>query len=172
MNTPTLPAADRKVEQEMVILTEIGQILSSTLNLRDAFLKSMQVLIDKMDMLRGALVLLDETSGRLHTEAAVGLRPDEIERGVYALGEGITGSVVVTGRPRVISDIRAEPDFLNRTAIRNLEPLAPQISFFCIPVKVEGRAVGALSCDKAFVSDEQVHHDTAFLGIVATFLAQ
>ena len=172
MDTPVLTAAARKIDQEMAILTEIGQILSATLNLREAFSEAMQVLIDKMDILRGALVLLDETNGRLHTEAAVGLRPEEMERGVYALGEGITGSVVVTGRPRVIPDIRTEPDFLNRTAVRNLEPLAPQISFFCIPVKIEGRAVGALSCDKAFVSDEQVHHDTGFLGIVATFLAQ
>jgi hypothetical protein len=44
--------------------------------------------------------LLDESTGRLRTEAAVGMTPDEIERGKYALGEGITGNVVATGRPR------------------------------------------------------------------------
>ena len=99
----------------MSILTEIGQILSSTLELREAFGKMMQIISDKLDMHRGALVLLDESTGRLRTEAAVGLTPDEIERGKYALGEGITGNVVATGRPRIIADLRNEPDFLNRT---------------------------------------------------------
>ena len=58
----------------------------------------MQIISDKLDMRRGSLVLLDESTGRLRTEAAVGLTPEEIERGKYALGEGITGNVVATGR--------------------------------------------------------------------------
>ncbi len=75
----------------------------------------MQIISDKLNMHRGALVLLDESTGRLRTEAAVGLTPEEIERGKYALGEGVTGNVVATGRARIIPDLRAEPDFLNRT---------------------------------------------------------
>ena len=58
----------------------------------------MQIISEKLDMRRGSLVLLDESTGRLRTEAAVGLTPEEIERGKYALGEGITGNVVATGR--------------------------------------------------------------------------
>ena len=59
---------------------EIGQLLSSTLELREAFQKIMQIISDKLSMHRGALVLLDESTGRLRTEAAVGLTPEEIER--------------------------------------------------------------------------------------------
>jgi Nif-specific regulatory protein len=58
----------------------------------------MQIISDKLNMRRGALMFLDESTGRLRTEAAVGMTPDEIERGKYALGEGITGNVVATGR--------------------------------------------------------------------------
>src|SRR5215212_4304146 len=113
------PANISRADQELAILTEIGALLSSTLELRDAFQKMMQIISDKLDMRRGALVLLDESSGRLRTEAAVGMTPDEIERGKYALGEGITGNVVATGRPRVVADLRSEPDFLNRTGRLN-----------------------------------------------------
>src|SRR3954471_22315128 len=112
---PTDRAALLRADQELSILTEIGRILSSTLELREAFGQIMQLISDKMDMHRGALVLLDESTGRLRTEAAVGLTPEEMERGKYALGEGITGNVVATGRARVIADLRNEPDFLNRT---------------------------------------------------------
>ena len=97
--TPPNPRAPRiGADQELAILTEIGRILSATLDLRESFQKMMQIISEKLDMRRGALVLLDESTGRLRTEAAVGLTPEEIERGKYALGEGITGNVVATGR--------------------------------------------------------------------------
>jgi Nif-specific regulatory protein len=164
-------AASRRSDQELAILHEIGYILSSTLELREAFGKMMQLISDRLDMHRGALVLLDESTGRLRTEAATGLTPEEIERGKYALGEGITGNVVATGRPRIISDLRQEPDFLNRTGRLSAE-VAGQISFLCIPIKNEGRTIGALSVDKPFVSDEQLQGDHQFLDIIAALLAQ
>src|SRR5258706_12504245 len=112
---PNMTALAPRADRELSALTEIGHILASTLELREAFQRMMQLISDKLDMRRGTLVLLDESSGRLRTEAAVGLTPEEIERGKYALGEGITGMVVATGRARIIPDLRSDPDFLNRT---------------------------------------------------------
>src|SRR5687768_4162124 len=113
--SPTSAARSSNADQELAILTEVGAIESSTLELREAIGKVMQIISDKLDMHSGTLVLLDESTGRLRTEAAIGLTDEEISRGKYALGEGITGNVVATGRPRVIPDLRNEPDFLNRT---------------------------------------------------------
>src|SRR2546423_1658495 len=170
--TPTSQALAPTREQELHILTEIGQILSSTLELREAFAKTMQIISDKLDMHRGALVMLDESTGRLRTEAAIGMTQEEIERGRYALGEGVTGNVVATGRPRIIPDMRSEPDFLNRTG--RLTPGAAQgpVSFLCVPVKIHGRTAGALSVDKPFVSNEQLTNDQRFLDIITAFLGQ
>ena len=169
---PISSAVAATAEQELSILTEIGQILSSTLELRDTFGKMMQIISDKLNMRRGTLVLLDEGSGRLRTEAAVGLTPDEMDRGKYALGEGITGSVVATGRSRMVGDIRKEPDFLNRTGRFNPAATEGQISFICVPIKLEGRTVGALSVDKPFQSEEQIQSDHRFLEIITAFLSQ
>jgi Nif-specific regulatory protein len=170
-STLNLPAHESRADQELTVLQEIGQILSSTLELREVFGKMMQIISDKLDMRRGQLVLLDDSSGRLRTEAALGMTADEIERGKYALGEGITGNVVATGRPRIIPDLRNEPDFLNRTGRLSRDDGAP-ISFICMPIKVEGRTAGALSIDKPFVSEEQLRSDLQFLEILAAFLAQ
>src|SRR5947208_15628115 len=114
LTTPIIQAHGPSAEQELSILTELGQILSSTLELRDTFGRMMQIISDKLNMRRGTLVLLDESTGRLRTEAAVGLTTDEMERGKYALGEGITGNVVATGRPRIVADVRKEPDSRHR----------------------------------------------------------
>jgi Nif-specific regulatory protein len=168
---PKSDAAYERDDQELAILTEIGQILSSTLELREAFGKMMQIISDKLSMRRGALVLLDESTGRLRTEAAVGLTSEEIERGKYAVGEGITGNVVATGRPRIVRDLRAEPDFLNRTG--RLPGSADQpVSFICVPIKIENRTAGALSVDLPLSDDDQLKSDQAFLDIIAAFLAQ
>src|SRR5688572_33437630 len=114
-SSPSTQAPPPFADQELAILTEIGQILSSTLQLRDAFSKVMQIISDKLHMHRGALVLLHESTGRLPTEAAVGLTADDLERGKYAVGEGVTGDVRASGRARRIADVCNEPDFLNRT---------------------------------------------------------
>jgi Nif-specific regulatory protein len=151
---------------------EIGRILSSTLDLRESFQKMMQIISEKLDMRRGSLVLLDESTGRLRTEAAVGLTPEEIERGKYALGEGITGNVVATGRARIIPDVRAEPDFLNRTGRLTAKTANQAISFLCVPIRIDNRTAGALSVDKPFDSDQALREAQSFLEIVAAFLAQ
>ncbi len=172
-NSPIERALPQRAEQELAILNEIGHILSSTLELRDAFGKMMQIISDKLVMRRGTLVLLDESTGRLRTEAAIGLTSEEIDRNRFAVGEGITGNVVATGRARIIPDLRSEPDFLNRTGRLAAAGVGEQqISYLCIPIKIESRTAGALSVDKPYVSDEQLRSDHEFLDIISAFLAQ
>src|SRR5947207_12160316 len=170
--SPAVQAVHPVAEQELAILTEIGLILSATLELREAFPKIMQIISDKLNMRRGTLILLDESTGRLRTEAALGLSPDDIDRNRFALGEGVTGNVVATGRARIIADVRSDPDFLNRTRRLASEPLDSRVSFLCVPIKIEGRTAGALAVDKPFSSDEQLRADHIFLDIISAFLAQ
>jgi Nif-specific regulatory protein len=175
MGTSTVPAdsAVAQAENERQVLNEIARILSSTLELRDGFTRIMQLISERLGMHRGTLVLLDDSTGRLRTEVAYGLSPDDIERNRFALGEGITGNVVATGRARVIPDVRHDPDFLNRTnRLRSYDDHSAAVSFLCIPVKIDGRNVGALAVDKLYTSDEQLHSDQTFLNIIAAFLAQ
>jgi Nif-specific regulatory protein len=169
---PTPQATPSHADQELAILTEIGHLLSSTLELRETFGKVMQIISDKLNMHRGTLVLLDESTGQLRTEAAIGLGAEEIERARYAVGEGVTGGVVATGRARVIRDLRHEPDFLNRTGRLAYAKMDIPISYICVPIKIESRTAGALAIDKPYESDEQLRGDHTFLDIVAAFLAQ
>lgn len=170
--SPNSQASIPDLDPGLSILTGIGQILSSTLELRDGFQKVMQLLADKLGMRHGTLTLLDESTGRLRTEVAHGLTHDEIERGRYALGEGITGNVVATGRARILPDLRQDPDFLNRTGRFTLPSESAQVSFMCVPIKIESRTAGALSVDKDYTSDAQLRSDKAMLEIIAAFLGQ
>lgn len=169
---PANNAFDSVERLEISVLTDIAQILTSTFELRDIFARVMTLISERLSMHRGALSILDESTGRLRTEAASGFTDDEMHRGTYALGEGITGNVVATGQSRVIADLSTEPDFLNRTGRRDLASSGGQISFLCVPIRIEGRTAGALSVDKPFISAEQLRQDQVFLEIVSAFLAQ
>lgn len=169
-------ASMRNLEAEdsagLSILTAIGECFSAQHELRDVFQKVMNIISDRRNMRRGTLILLDESTGQLRTEAAIGLSPDDIQKNRFALGEGITGSVVATGRARVVADIRREPDFLNRTRRLANEPSDQPVSFICVPIRIDGRVAGALAVDQPLASEAQLKADQAFLEIIAAFLAQ
>lgn len=154
------------------LLTAIGQILSSTLELSQAFPRVMQLISEQRHMRRGTLVLFDEASGELRTEAAIGLSPADMERNRFVLGEGVTGSVVASGQARVIADVRRDPNFLHRTGRFANEPADQPMSFICVPIRIDDRVAGALAVDRPIAPEPQLHADRAFLEIVAAFLAQ
>jgi Nif-specific regulatory protein len=166
-------SAASDAERELSVLTDIAHTLSSTLDLKQAFGKIMQTISDRLDMHRGTLVLLDDSTGRLKTEIAHGLSAEDVERNKFALGEGVTGNVVATGRPRVIADLSREPDFLNKTGrLARSNNASVPTSFICVPIKIESRTIGALACDKPYSNDAQLAEDQTFLEIIAAFLAQ
>ncbi|EQD41950.1 transcriptional regulator, NifA subfamily, Fis Family, partial [mine drainage metagenome] len=155
-----------RAELELTILTEIGRVLSSGLDLHAVFDQTMRVLADRLGMERGSMVLLDSTTGKLRIEAALGLTVNEIQRGRYDIGEGITGQVVATGKPRVVEDISKEIQFLNRTGARIAVP-GRVTSFICVPILMESKACGALSVDKQFVDVDTLANDQRLLEIIA-----
>jgi Nif-specific regulatory protein len=170
-----------RAELELSLLNEISRALGSTLDLHAVFEQTMRVLAQKLGMERGSLVLLDEPTGKIRIETAMGLTPEEIHRGTYALGEGITGTVVATGQSIVVPDLAADDRFLNRTGARSITGGggggggaggAVQTSFICVPIRTEGRTVGAISVDKQYKDDDTLRSDQRLLEIIASFIAQ
>jgi len=169
-----------RAEQELDILERISQILSDGLHLDQIFQRAMTLLSDRLDIRRAALLLWDNASDQLRITAAIGLTPSEIKRGRYALGEGVTGQVIATGKPQVIPDIDQHPEFLNRTGSRSQHPdqatsnpnlLSPS-SFVCVPIKNADRYVGAISVVKPFVDDTSLAADARLLTIIAGSIGQ
>ena len=153
---------------DLNILNAISRKIGSTLELADIFDTTMAILAERLGTKRGTLVLVEGSEMRI--VAAHGLTPDEISRGRYALGEGITGRVVDSGMPIVVADIRSDPLFLNRTGARHSE--AGPISFVCVPLKYGNTTIGALSVDKDYADAETLHSDKNLLMIVGSSIAQ
>lgn len=179
-------------EQELDILEQISQILGNGLELTQVFRRVMLVLNERLGVERAALVLRDEASLQLRTLAAVGLSTEEMARGRYAQGEGVTGQVIATGRPQIIRDVSQHPEFLNRTGARSLRSIAPgegeaaegnprvparprssqPTSFICVPIKIGEDYVGVISVDKPYVNEVSLTADARLLTIIAGSIAQ
>ena len=161
----------RKI-QELTALYEISHAMASALDFKSASNEILEVLSHQLDMNRGTITILDKETGQLSIEAAHGLTKEEIARGKYKIGEGITGKVVEKGEPMIIPDIGKEPLFLNRTRARG-DVKRQNISFVCIPIKMKGETLGVLSVDRLFKdADISFEEDVRLLTIVGSLIGQ
>lgn len=94
---------------------------------------------------RASILVLNESSNELILKAASGLATDPANVGPIRVGEGVSGQVIDTGKPLIVTDLRRE----GRT------PAAPERryktnSFISYPIIIGGRKVGVLNVtDKA-----------------------
>lgn len=157
---------------ELKALHEIAKAITSSLDLETVMRKAMEVLHVTMGMERGTLTLLDTSTNELLIEVAHGLEKQQIEKGRYQIGEGVTGKVVAAGEPMVIRNLDQEPLFLNRTGARK-DIDRSNIAFVCVPILLDKKVIGALSVDRLFVDKTiSFEEDVRFLTIIASMLAQ
>ncbi|MBI5745553.1 MAG: nif-specific transcriptional activator NifA [Nitrospirae bacterium] len=163
--------SDHKI-LELTALYEISRTFASSLNLKVTTNKIMEIFARVLGMRRGTLTLLDPENGELVIEIAHGLSEEEIARGRYKIGEGITGKVMESGEPIIVPDIGKEPLFLNKTKARG--NIAEQnISFICVPVKIHGEVIGVLSVDRLFKDGTRsFEEDVRILTVVASLIGQ
>lgn len=155
---------------ELRLLFEVSQILEGASELSDNLDTVLEVVARYTGMMRGVISLLDERRGEIAIEVAYGISPEAKSRGRYKMGEGITGMVIQSGKPMIIPNISKEPLFLNRTGSRNLQK--EEIAFICVPIKIEGRVIGALSADRLFGVSVALEEDMRVLSILASLVAR
>ncbi|MGB9871463.1 MAG: GAF domain-containing protein [Anaerolineae bacterium] len=120
-------------------LNEVGHLLASTLDLNSLLDLTIRKAVDLLQAEAGSLLLVDEESGDLVFQVAVGA-PDLAGTRLTA-GAGIAGQVVRENRPIRVDDVRqdkhwyADVDRRSRFVTRSL---------LCAPLTAHGTVIGAL----------------------------
>jgi len=154
--------------QRLSTLLDVSQALAS-LDLKASLHRVLEILAAQYGAVRGLVSLVDADDD-LRVEAADGV--GESSRAVrYRLGEGITGRVVQSGKPIVVPRVSREPMFLHRAA-RRPELARQELSFVCVPIVLNRRAVGALAIDLKFDPERTFNRSVKFLRVVASMIAQ
>ena len=88
---------------EMSVLHKISRAVAQRKSVQELISETIAILYDEMGLLRGTVTLRD--GDYLFIEASHGMDAESIRRGVYKIGEGVTGLVAAEGKSLVIEDI-------------------------------------------------------------------
>jgi Nif-specific regulatory protein len=163
--------AHAREARRLSTLLEVSQALTGTLNLKSSLHRVLEILARHHGAVRGCVSLL-HADGDLRVEASDGMpaaSPASSERGIT--GDGIIGRVVESAKPVVVPRVSREPSFQHRAARRPDLP-HQELSFVCVPIVLNRRALGALAIDLRFKGDRNFDRSTKFFGVVASMIAQ
>src|SRR3989339_309519 len=160
-----------KLTAEMQLLSDISKVFSESLDLELTLRSILKSLDTYLKLQRGTITLLDQQTETINVEIAHGLSTESAKKASYKIGEGVTGAVVQTGTEIVVPDISKDPRFLHKTGSR-IQPKGKKLAFFCVPIKLEGSTISALSVDKEAARDEDFEANVSLLNIIATLVAQ
>ncbi len=155
---------------ELRALHEIARVLAASGDLKEQLQQTLGILSTWLGMERGMVSILDLQTGEAWLDVARGVDVGTGEIS-YQPGEGITGKVAQTGRPMAIANLGKETLFLDRTGARKSLNRA-ELSFLCVPIFYQGKAVGVLSADKLAQQVESLEKEVQILSAVAELLGK
>jgi signal transduction histidine kinase/DNA-binding response OmpR family regulator len=127
----------------LIPLFEMSNAFITTMDLGELLNQVVHVVKRETKTDRVSLMLLDEATGELTIEAAVGLPQEAMATTRTRLGEGIAGSVAKRGEPLLLDD-KAPLDPRIREAMKS----DVITSALCVPLKIKDRVIGVLNLGK------------------------
>jgi GAF domain-containing protein len=124
--------------EQLAALFEVGQALSSTLDLNEVLNLIARSSAELTQAQASVLRLVDFDRNELVVHAACGLPVVVGEIPALKLGGGIAGHAVATGQSVMVEDLAKEPRFVGIVG-RNFQTL------LCVPIISKGRSIGALT---------------------------
>jgi Nif-specific regulatory protein len=157
--------------KEVELLSDISKSLAESLDLEETLTSMLKSFDTHLKLRRGMITLLDPDTETINVRLAHGLSKKSQSMASYKVGEGIIGRVVQDGKEIIVPDISKDPRFLHKTKSRRQEK-GKQIAFFCVPIKLEGKTIGALSVDKQSDPKNDFEANVRLLNVIATMVAQ
>ena len=162
-------ACREKHSRDLSLLLKISSSITPGEDLKEVLSVLMETLGTNMGIDRGMVTILNRKTSEIKISASYGMSEKEESRGIYQLGEGITGTVVESGKAIVIDNIEEDSRFLNRTGrVRENR----DITFLCVPVKTSNEVIGTLSVDKSYVDKKDQVDDLNILTIISTMISR
>jgi signal transduction histidine kinase/uncharacterized protein YigA (DUF484 family) len=127
--------------KELQSLNEIGQAITSTLDLQ----KTLTLITDQttglMNVAAASVVLRDDEAGEVWFAAASGEGSEAVIGLHMALGQGLAGWVAEKGEPVIVPDVYADQRFF--PDMDKSSGFTTQ-SIICVPLQTKGHTIGAI----------------------------
>ena len=157
---------ERRVE-ELAVLNELSTSLSSTLDLDRVLTLIMERINAVLKVQAGSLLLIDDKTGELVFQIALGEKAEEVKPFRLQMGQGIAGHVAQSGKPLMISD--AQKDHRHYKAVDITTDFLTR-SLLCVPMIVKGKVIGVIEIMNKLEGDF-TESDLTLLNSIATYAA-
>jgi Nif-specific regulatory protein len=152
----------------MDTLQAVSRMLVQGEDHRSLLQEILGVLEEKLDVMRGTVMILNPEGDALIVEAVAAGAEQPRPGATYRRGEGIIGQMLVTGTPELVPLLRADPRFKGRVHSR---ATPSDTSFLCVPVRMGSHSVGSLSVELPPQPTARLKEVTRVLEILACLIA-
>lgn len=159
-------------ETELPLLFEISRMINNSKYIKEVLNPIMEIVAKYLGAERSLLSILNRENSNIFIEAAYGISPEVRKQGKYLIGEGVTGEVVKTGKPIYIEKISEAAGFVNKTGIGLKTAGKQDISFICVPIKVDEEIVGTLSVARIYDDNLLESELIRLLTVIGSMIAQ
>lgn len=159
------------IDEELLVIREVSALMGKSPDQHYVIREILHLLSELLGLNRGRVIMPESDGGVLSIQHAYGLSQQEIGRGRFQPGEGITGRAMQNGQTLIIQDIDSEPLFLFRTVERRQLPQGT-VSYIVMPIEQGGRILGVLGVHRLRDRPRPLARDLQMLKIAATLIAQ
>ena len=158
---------NKKRSLHVSILREASRIVKETKNVSILLKKVLDIVSNRAELDHLSVTLC--SGDFLVIRASQGLTQDESRRGIYRIGEGVTGKVAETGEAKLVEDISESLEFLNKTESRSN---FTGIAFICVPIISGQKVIGTLSADCPNSNKELLEKNLLLLKTIANIISE
>ncbi|MBI4441975.1 MAG: diguanylate cyclase [Acidobacteria bacterium] len=155
--TPRMVALEKKIK-ELSVFHEVGKALTSTLDLNEVLQTIMEKISSFFRPDTWSLLLVNEETGDMHFEIAIGQGAEALKSVHLKRGEGIAGWVALHGEPLVVPNVMDDPRFAPR--LDDVTKVQTH-SIVCVPVRGRERILGVIELVN-YVAELKLDEDDLF----------
>ena len=163
--------SERLKEEELLVIRESARLLGKSLEPGLVIREMLHLISEFLGLNRGRVVLKKAGSDEFEIRYAYGLTREEMARGVYRPGDGVTGRVLQSSETAIVQDIDSDPHYLARAVERRRLP-KETVSFIALPLRSDGELLGLLGVHRIRGRARALADDLRILEIIATLVAQ
>lgn len=141
--------AVRRQNQYLAVSSEIGRLITSTLDLQTLFTRTVNLVAERFNYYHAAIFIVEETGFNAALQEATGRAGEAMKEQKHSLlvsTGSIVGQVTQTGEAVIVNDTSS-------SAIHKPNPLLPETKAeAAIPLRVGNRVIGALDIQSKYVN--------------------
>lgn len=149
---------------EVVVLKQVGETISSTLDLQAILAALMGAAKNALHSEASSLLLVEEGTGDLVFEVALGERGEEVKQFRLKRGQGVAGWVAENGEPLCIPDVSQDSRFLAQV---DASTGFITKSILCVPLRLKGTTIGVIEVMNKRSARPYDHDDQRLLQAIA-----